>query len=326
MKKRIWAAGFAAVMLLSLAGCGETPVPPPDGGGTEKLTLGIADVTAWLGCAASDFVPVWSDESRAEELTYSFDESKISLSPETRTVTALEAGKWQVTATSASCTAEFYVDCKEIEMDIAEKWRSDVEGWHPDWPSRIEGFKKLWTANGTENTTLFAGDSFFDASGFWTDFYRTYTGKDALCFGIGSTHSYNWEYLADALLKDMTPRNLVMHIGTNNVYDQGDTAEMATEALQRMFTVLHGRLPDTRIWWFTITQRSYDEMRQFEVSRVNEAMIEWCKGRSWITCIDTSPKITYDMLKDSIHPKLEYYSVFVEALEEAGIEIASQEI
>lgn len=326
MKTKMWTAGLAALMLFALVGCNDAPAPAPDDGGgeeTTELALKISDVMAWLERPASEFVPVWSDPNRAEELTYSFDESKIELSPENRTVSALQAGKWQVIATSATCTATFYVDCRVISMDIEEKWRSDVSGWHPDWPKRVENFKTLWQMQGSENTTLFAGDSFFDTSGFWTNFYEMYNRKDVLSFGIGSTHSYNWEYLADHLLQGMNPRNLVMHIGTNNVYDQGDTAAMAAEALQRMFTVLHDRLPNTKIWFFTITQRSYDEMKQYDVSRVNKTMIEWCRGRSWITCVDTSPKITYDMLKDSIHPTLESYRVFVDALEEAGIEIAA---
>ena len=35
--------------------------------------------------------------------------------------------------------------------------------------------------------------------------------------------------------------------------------------------------------------------------------------------LDTPSKITADMLKDQIHPMLEYYSVFVNALEEANM-------
>lgn len=207
-------------------------------------------------------------------------------------------------------------------MKIQEEWNKDVAEGHREWPDRVENFKALWRERGSGNTTVFAGDSFFDANGFWTDFYDTYRGKDALCFGIGSTHSYHWEFLADSLLKGMEPHDLVMHIGTNNVYDRGDSAEMATDGLQHMFTVLHECLPRTKLWFFTITQRDYDEGKQADVSRINREMIEWCARRSWIVCVDTSAKMTCDMLKDGVHPKLEYYSVFVEALEEAGLGIA----
>ncbi len=330
MKKINLIAAVALSALFLFAGCGEGPDPNGEDPGhngedppvPEQVTLEIADVIAWIDCAPSEFVPVWSDSAQAEPLEYEYDETLVELSPEAHTVKALAEGLCEVRAYSENFSVEFTVDCREIGMDIEEKWRTDVTGWHPDWPTRLENFKALWKMSGTPDTTVFAGDSFFDASGFWTNFYDTYNGKDALCFGIGSTHSYNWEYLADHLLADMTPRNLVMHIGTNNVYDQGDTADMATEALQRMFTVLHDRLPDTQIWWFTITQRSYDEMKQYDVSLVNKAMMAWCKDRSWITCLDTSPLFTADMLKDSIHPKLEEYRVFVDALNAAGIEIA----
>ena len=48
-------------------------------------------------------------------------------------------------------------------------------------------------------------------------------------------------------------------------------------------------------------------------------MQAWCAQRDWIVWLDTPSKITADMLKDQIHPMLEYYSVFVNALEEANM-------
>ena len=47
-------------------------------------------------------------------------------------------------------------------------------------------------------------------------------------------------------------------------------------------------------------------------------MKKWAANREWITLIDTSSKLTNDMLRDNVHPKLEYYSVFVNALKDAG--------
>lgn len=51
---------------------------------------------------------------------------------------------------------------------------------------------------------------------------------------------------------------------------------------------------------------------------VNGSISEWCAQKDYITYIDTPSLITYDMLKDGVHPKLEYYYIFVEELEKAG--------
>lgn len=109
-----------------------------------------------------------------------------------------------------------------------------------------------------------------------------------------------------------------MHMGTNNVYDDKKSATETVSSLQRMFYLMHDAMPQTHIYWFNISQRSYGDSEIGIVATVNTAMKKWAANREWITLIDTSSKLTNDMLRDNVHPKLEYYSVFVNALKDAG--------
>lgn len=318
------AAGTAASML---AGCaGKAPSGNGNGNGNENEngygTLTISDTYAWIDYPASEFTPIFSVPEKAEELTYSYDESLIQLSPEDRTVKALAEGTAEVTVTSKHFSTTFYVYCEQVDRtDEAFQLQTD----RFDAEARAQNFEFDWAANGHDGqTTIFIGDSFFDIA-FWDTFFTDYyAGKDALIWGIGSTTSYTWETLTTRLLANVAPRNLCMHIGTNDIYDLERTAAETLSSLQRMFTLMHEVLPDTSIWYFSITQRTYAgaSERYPVVNEVNEKMIEWCAGKSWITLLDTSPEIKWNMLRDGIHPFSDEYGVFTEALEEGGCEIA----
>lgn len=190
------------------------------------------------------------------------------------------------------------------------------------YKAQVEDRKLQWLEKGNDGrTTLFIGDSFFDTV-FWSNFYTDYyAGKDALTLGICSTTTYDWETWSSEWLADIEPKNIVMHIGTNNIYDDGDDVNATVSALKDMFTVMHKNLPDTSIYWFGISYRSYDEEKIAKSAEINTQMKEWCAKQDYMTYIDTPSKLTNDMLLDNIHPKPECYNVFTEALAETDIVI-----
>ena len=93
-----------------------------------------------------------------------------------------------------------------------------------------------------------------------------------------------------------------------------------------MFYVIHRQLPDAGIYYFNISQRSYDATKIGIVATVNDIMAAWCAGREWITLIDTSSLLTNDMLRDGVHPKNEYYYIFTDALAKTDIVISDAPI
>ena len=276
--------------------------------------LYIEDVFAWVDYPASEFTAEFEYPEYAEDLVYSYDETKLSIDEENMTITVKEAGEFVVSVSAENFKTTFTVYGETVNKNDSvfdtSAYNAKVAGYLDDWNNK--------GVNGS--TTLFIGDSFFD-SGFWTNFYSDYAGKDVLRAGVSSSTSYDWEVFTETYLKHTSPKNIAMHVGTNNIYDDGKDAQQTISALQRMFYVIHETLPETHIYYFNISQRTYDATKQGIVTVVNDTMEEWCANRSWITLIDTSSRLTGDMLKDSVHPKPENYYIFVDALAETDIVI-----
>jgi len=283
-------------------------------------TLTISDATAWLGYPAVDFYPVFEIEANAEKISYSYDQTGIEIDAEKNLITPKKEGTYTVTAITAHHSARFTVTVNEVDTthsgyEMSERY---------DYKSETRLNK--WKSDGTDgSTTVFIGDSFFDYSECWPDFdVKHYPGKDALCIGISGSKTYHWEVWADGWLAETKPKNIVMHIGTNNMAIDNNP-EVVFDSLKRMFTIMHDNLPDTKIYWFSITRMGYEgaaaEAQNAIRDGINAYMKEWCEPRDYITYVHTVDSITPDMLKDKVHPKLEHYGVFVDALDKAGIEI-----
>ena len=278
--------------------------------------LNFTDVYAWVGYPASELDYAFSKPERKEAFTYKYDTTKLTIDAEKNTVKALVAGDVEVTVESEHFADKFTVHAEQVNKNDA------CYTVPADFNTRIAGKLAEYRNKGNDgHTTLFIGDSFFDERWFWTDFNRTYAGKDALIAGVSSSTTYDWEHFTQTFLKNVSPKQIAMHMGTNNVYDDKKSATETVSSLQRMFYLMHDAMPQTHIYWFNISQRSYDDAKIGIVATVNSAMKKWAANREWITLIDTSSKLTTDMLRDNVHPKLEYYSVFVNALKDAGVVI-----
>lgn len=275
--------------------------------------LNFTDVYAWVGYPASELDYEFSKPERKEAFTYKYDATKLTIDAEKNTVKALVAGDVEVTVESEHFADKFTVHAEQVNKNDA------CYTVPADFNTRIAGKLDEYRNKGNDgHTTLFIGDSFFDERWFWTDFNRTYAGKDALIAGVSSSTTYDWEHFTQTFLKNVSPKQIAMHMGTNNVYDDKKSATETVSSLQRMFYLMHDAMPQTHIYWFNISQRSSGGSEIGIVATVNTAMKKWAANREWITLIDTSSKLTNDMLPDNVHPKLEYYSVFVNALKDAG--------
>ena len=196
------------------------------------------------------------------------------------------------------------------------------------YEEKIERHKQEWEDKGIDGeTTLFIGDSFFDEE-FWSTFDNFYWSKNALRLGVSSSTSYDWEVFTTEFLKDTNPKNIVMHIGTNNIYDDNKDAEVTVAALQRMFSYMHETLPTTNLYYFGISLRTYDDAKIAITKEVNAAMEQWCAQKDYITFVGgTVERLTGDMLRDNVHPREDgdcnAYEIFVEELKKTDIEMKS---
>ena len=288
---------------------------------TNKGTAMINDIYAWVGYPASDFYVHFDNEKNAQKLTYTYDTSALQIDAEKQTVKALKAGKYVVNATSEDYSVSFTVNAQNVDKNAVGS-NGEKKYYASKYSAKVSNRISQYSSQGTDSkTTVFIGDSFFDTD-FWSNFYSAhYPTKDALLLGISATTSYDWETWAQGWLGDISPKNIVMHMGTNNLYDDGDDIEGTVSALERMFTVMHQNLPDTKIYWFGISYRAFNATKISYAKEINKIMEQWCSERDYITYIDTPSQLTNDMLKDSTHPKLEYYTVFTQALSKTDIQI-----
>ncbi len=174
-----------------------------------------------------------------------------------------------------------------------------------------------WVDSGNAGkTTVFIGDSFFDEELFFNTFGTLYQGKDALCMGIGSTTTYDWRNYANGWLGDIQPKNLVVNIGTNNIYDDKDLTVETVMALQDMFAVLKNKMPNTTFYWFGISQRR-DTAYADRVTSVNAIMKAWCKENN-IVYVETPLVDPTTQTSDGLHPSTACYEQYKLALENAG--------
>ena len=275
----------------------------------------VQDTNAWVDYPAAEFTLVLPEGAQGE-VVYSYDESKLSIDGVAHTVTALAAGRHQVKVTCGELEARFFVTCSNVDKSGA--WWQD-----PPHAAYDEELAQKYASQGHNGeTTVFIGDSFFDnTEGNWGNFYTSYANVyDALELGIGGSTTYDWEnFLFDGILSGMQPKNLVVNLGTNNLAADGDMVEGLAENLQRLFTLLHDKMPDTNIYYFSIAQRVDTTAHTTKISAVNTYMKQWCENKDWITFVDVEDKVASSDLKDGLHPKDETYSgIYVPALEAAG--------
>ena len=288
---------------------------------TYRGEVEIDDIYAWVGYPASDFIVSFTKPEYAEKLTFSYDTEALEINENNNTIKALKTGTYTVDASSEHFSVSFTVKAENVDKNAVGS--NGEKKYNPQkYQAKADNRLSQWNTKGNSGkTTVFIGDSFFDTN-FWSNFYQTsYPQKDALCLGISATTSYDWESWSSGWLKQTDPKNIVMHMGTNNVYDDGDSVNTAVSSLQRMFTVMHSNLPNAKIYWFGISYRSHNTDKINITRKINEQMKIWCEARDYITYVNTPDKLTTSMLKDGTHPKVEYYSVFTSELANTDIEI-----
>ena len=291
------------------------------GNGEEKpsLTFEIADVTAWIDYPASEISPVFNLEGE-HTVTYTTNSDKIRI--DGNKVTALAEGEAIVFAEAEGYETDFNVICKTVNPGDS-KYYMRGEGW--DWANKAISGRAKYDREGTDGkTTVFIGDSFNDID-FFSSFYSFYRDKDALCLGIGGTTSNTWEMFLDerfgygAVYEGIQPKNVVVQLGNNNIYNDQSSYTEAVEDLQRCLTLMHAKMPDTKIYYFGVTPRIYIESMATLTKRINKAMGKFCENKDWVTFLDCNDTVTPEDIRDNIHLYPASYQIFVDALKEAGM-------
>ncbi|MDE6401247.1 MAG: SGNH/GDSL hydrolase family protein [Clostridiales bacterium] len=283
-----------------------------------STAVDFGTVNAYVGYSASPFFldAIGGDAS----VTYTYDNSKISIDQTNRTVTALQSGSFRVEVKSGEIEGAFTVNGQISAREDYAIRDSNNETYAKT--SRLQDWNERGTAG---KSTLFIGDSFFDLRyDFWANFYTDLAGKDAVNGGISGTTAQEWEGgYYDVYLSKTAPKNLVINLGTNNL-GRGESASTAAMNLQRMLLFFHSceNLKDAQIYWFNIAPRG-DINKSSEIVAVNKEMSKWCAALDWVTAVDVNSRldVTTHLKSDKLHPQATTYtSVYLPALATAGIQ------
>ncbi len=327
-RKALFVAGIMAVSVAAFAGCtnGNGDNGGDKGGNTENEygELCIEDLKVYINsnkdkaATFAEISPVFTKPEKKEALTYTYDTEYLKI--ENNIVTPLLREDKVVNVRAKS---EHFNTVFQVEVEYVRFTGKGASGLY-----NCERFpvseRAVTCEKVTADTTLFIGDSFMDDY-FIGDYMKTYaSNKEVLHAGISSTTSYHWEASYAKIIGDVAPKNIVMHVGTNNFYDAKDPVETTEESLKRLFMFMHDTYPTSNIYWFNITQRR-DTTYSQQVAQTNTYMANWCAKYDWITCVDTCSQVTSAMLRDDgVHPETNSYATFTTALEAAGCEIVTK--
>lgn len=201
--------------------------------------------------------------------------------------------------------------------------------------NRVDSIEDRWIDAGKPTGgTLFVGDSFFDTE-FWSNFYDTFKDGNTFTHGVSSSTTTDWEIFSSRLLYPVAPKNLVMHLATNNLFDDKESASVALENTQRLLETIKGRLPDIQIYYFAVEPRTYGigtssfNLESYNIiNEFNIGMMNYCKVNKYVNFLDATSycyksgiNVNSEFFRDGCHPKLSNYLVYIDLLKEAGLEL-----
>ena len=266
-------------------------------------------------------LPTFTNEEYKSEITYNVIDTDI-VEYKDGYIVGKKAGAAMVEATTEYHKTTFKVSCYNYTGG--------------DWyVNRVASVESKWiNAGRPEVDTLFIGDSFFDTE-FWSDFYTLFNDNKTFTHGVSSSTTTDWEIFASRLVYPVNPKNIVMHLGTNNLYDDKETSSEAYKNTVRLLETIHSRLPETKVYYFSIEPRTYaieggtfSQTSFDKIDKVNKDMEAYCNENDYMVYVDATSEcykegieVNADFFRDGIHPKLGNYMTYVNLLKEAGLEL-----
>lgn len=190
--------------------------------------------------------------------------------------------------------------------------------------AKVQSRLQRWNSYGAQKGgVVFMGDSFFDTD-FWSNFYTMFARKNATTMGISSSTTTDWEYAVERLVYPLEPKAVVIHCGTNNIFDDHKTVAEVVAEVKKLFDMIHENLPNTHIYYFGIEPRV--NMDNSAPKAANPLISQYCSEKGWLTyldspawCYDNSGNVISSFFRDGVHPTLDNYARYVSALEGAGL-------
>jgi lysophospholipase L1-like esterase len=142
--------------------------------------------------------------------------------------------------------------------------------------------------------------------------------------GLSGSKSTDWVIVRDRLLFHYQPKNVVIHIGTNDINDNPilQTVDQYYATITSFLDLVLDALPETPVYYLGIEDRAGSAGGKNLYSEKVTAMIKdtYAPKHSGFTYVDSPSVFNADQAKyiraDNIHPSADGYAYYVKKLRE----------
>lgn len=211
-----------------------------------------------------------------------------------------------------------------VTPGMLNEWWS-IDWWLPRHEQKLAEAKAI-AAKGGKIDLLFIGDSI--TQGWETEgapvWQKHYAERNAFAIGFGGDRTENvlWR-LQHGALENMSPKLVVMMIGTNNTGHRHENPAYVAAGIKKILAELHERLPEAKVLLLAIFPR--DEKPDGDLRKINDGINAIIKDYAdskrvffadinsvFLTKDGVLPK---EIMPDLLHPNEKGYSLWAEALE-----------
>ena len=219
---------------------------------------------------------------------------------------------------SFSCVAqESPLSVKPVVQDA--KWA--VKWWMPRHKEKLALKEKMGQVD-----LVFLGDSIthaFDNKGkeVWKEYYEK---RKALNIGFSGdrTEHVLWR-LNNGAVDGISPKLLVMMIGTNNTGHRMDKAEDTALGIKKILETLNSKLPNTKVLLLAVFPRGEkpDDPKRVRNVEINKIIATYADNKKvfWQDInekfLDDKGTLQKSVMKDLLHPNKDQYKVWADAIE-----------
>lgn len=206
----------------------------------------------------------------------------------------------------------------------------DERPWEPhsrpalEWQEQHETLVKR--AHEGNVDVLLLGDSITEAWDSAPEVWDAhFAGHRAANFGISGDATQNllWRITAGGELSGLSPRVVVLLIGTNNLDQYNDSAEDTARGVGAIVQALRERLPDSKVLLFGIFPRGATrdaELRQ-RIIQANQTIAHLADGETiryldigaWF--VGKNGELRPEVMPDAVHPSPKGYAIWADAMQ-----------
>ncbi len=173
---------------------------------------------------------------------------------------------------------------------------------------------------------VFLGDSITDfwqnrGKAVWEEYYAKYNAAD---FGVSGEHTeHTLGHIEGGILDGLSPKAVVIMIGTNNIGHIGDERpEWTADGIKKIVRTVHEKLPETKVLLLGVFPREGKNSRHrkqiVEINKIISRLDDGKKTRfldltSKFT--DANGEIPKDIMPDGLHPNAAGYKIWAEAMQ-----------